>query len=254
MTGKLSSIYDFPLYYDILFGWDRDRESAFYDEAFRLYGVPAGARVLEVACGTGQVGIRLAKMGWKVTGLDLSEGMLGFLREAARESGVAVETLRGDMADFRAKEPFSAAFSPLGSIAILQTERQLLSHFNAIADALAPRGIYIVDNGFYARAEEASDPANWTWSMTRGPVTVSSTRERITVRDGEREVLLSWEPELRPYAWDDFAACIGKSGRFSVETWHPDLRRSADELSVFSTGRTPLPGNGVRAMLVLRRL
>ncbi len=56
----MPSIYDFPLYYDVLFGWDRDTEASFYDSTLRRYGVPAGGRVLEVACGTGQVALRLA--------------------------------------------------------------------------------------------------------------------------------------------------------------------------------------------------
>ena len=57
-----------------------------------------GAAILEVACGTGQVGRRLARAGWRVTGLDHSRGMLDFLHRAAAETGTAIEGLEeGDV-------------------------------------------------------------------------------------------------------------------------------------------------------------
>lgn len=253
MAGKLPSIYGFPLYYDILFGWDRDKEAGFYDAAFRHYGAPRGGQILEVACGTGQVGIRLARMGWKVTGLDLSGAMLEFLGKAARAVAVTVDTFRADMTDFSVSKPFAAAFSPLGSISILQQESAILSHFHAVAEALLPGGIYVVDNGFYENPKAAADPADWTWSMTRDNITVESTRDCITVRDGGRVIRLSWEPELRRYSSGQFAGLIEKSGRFSIEAWHPDLRESPDGLSTFDVARTATPGNGTRGMLVLQR-
>jgi ubiquinone/menaquinone biosynthesis C-methylase UbiE len=64
-----------------------------------------GQSILEVACGTGRVGIRLAKEGVRVVGLDLSAGML---KEAARKSqGMAnVRWVKGDMCSFDLDETF----------------------------------------------------------------------------------------------------------------------------------------------------
>ncbi len=86
---KPKTIYDYPVYYDILFGWDRSKEAGLYHAAFERSGVRAGARILEVACGTGQVARRLARRGWRVTGLDLKPGMLAFLHESAAREGLA---------------------------------------------------------------------------------------------------------------------------------------------------------------------
>ena len=58
----IDTIYDHPLYYDILFGWDRDAEAGFYTSLFATYGVVPGDRVLELACGTGQIARRLARL------------------------------------------------------------------------------------------------------------------------------------------------------------------------------------------------
>jgi len=57
------TIYDYPLYYDILFGWDRNAEANFYDTAFQHHGAPRGGNIIEIGCGTGQAAVRLAKHG-----------------------------------------------------------------------------------------------------------------------------------------------------------------------------------------------
>jgi ubiquinone/menaquinone biosynthesis C-methylase UbiE len=52
-------------------------------EALEEYGLVAGARVLDVAAGTGLVSAALAERGMRVTGLDVSASMLAFARERA---------------------------------------------------------------------------------------------------------------------------------------------------------------------------
>ena len=122
-----ASLYDYPLYYDILFGWDRDGEAERYARLFGAHGLPRGGRVLELACGTGQVGRRLGAAGWRVTGLDWSAEMLVFLGESAGSAGVEVAALQADMTDFAAG-PFDAAFCPLNSRGALASEQARVAH------------------------------------------------------------------------------------------------------------------------------
>lgn len=56
---------------------------------------PAPARVLDVGAGTGFLSLTAARLGHRVTALDLSEGMLGRLRESAGREGLEVETVAG---------------------------------------------------------------------------------------------------------------------------------------------------------------
>ena len=62
-----------------------------------------GAAVLDLACGQGRIAVPLAQRGYRVTGLDLSEQLLGVAREAADAAGVTVDWHRADMRDIPAE-------------------------------------------------------------------------------------------------------------------------------------------------------
>ena len=55
-------------------------KTAYVREVFDRHGVGEGARVLDVACGAGLVALPLADAGYRVEGVDLSEGSLDVAR------------------------------------------------------------------------------------------------------------------------------------------------------------------------------
>jgi len=65
-----------------------------------LYPVPRGSSFLDIGCGTGRHAIELARRGFKVTGVDFSEGMLSIARAKAAREGVEVEFVHADATDF----------------------------------------------------------------------------------------------------------------------------------------------------------
>jgi SAM-dependent methyltransferase len=60
-----------------------------------IAGLPPG-RALDVGCGEGADAIWLARGGWTVTAIDISEVALTRAREVAELAGAAVEWIRGD--------------------------------------------------------------------------------------------------------------------------------------------------------------
>jgi 2-polyprenyl-3-methyl-5-hydroxy-6-metoxy-1,4-benzoquinol methylase len=59
-------------------------------------GIERGMEVLDVACGTGNASIPAARLGARVTGLDLSPGLVAIARERGADAGVEVDWLEGD--------------------------------------------------------------------------------------------------------------------------------------------------------------
>jgi SAM-dependent methyltransferase len=248
------TIYDYPRYYDILFGWDRGREAAFYHSVLASRGVSGNDRVLEVACGTGRVACLLAELGWSVTGLDLRPSMLAFLRQRCAASGLRVETLLGDMTSFRAPSRFAAAYNPLSSFRLLSTDDRAESHLSRMADALRPGAIYVLDLEFLANEEEPSLTTDEAWEMTAEGITVRADNAGVEVIDEGDRRLLAWgeEGHLRGYTAAAFEQRVAAAGGFSIESWHPESSR-ATGVSEFRADHTTQPPVVGRAMVVLRR-
>lgn len=63
---------------------------------------PPYGLALDLGCGSGVWSVRLAKRGWRVTGLDIVRKALRRARDRVRSSGVEVRLLHGDVTDLRA--------------------------------------------------------------------------------------------------------------------------------------------------------
>ena len=81
-----------------------DTGVAFYSALARETGGP----VLEIACGTGRVGIPIARLGLHVTGLDIVPGMLELARR--KSAGLPTRWVEGDGRGFDLGEQFRLIF------------------------------------------------------------------------------------------------------------------------------------------------
>lgn len=98
-------------------------------------------RVLDLACGTGKVGAELARRGYRVFGVDLSEGMV---RVAARESRLPAAVQDARALGLRAGA-FDLVVSLYDSLNYLLEPEGLLAAFRDVRKALAPQGLFIFD-------------------------------------------------------------------------------------------------------------
>jgi len=98
----IEMIYD-PLYSKPLTGvLEQDgfktAPNAFLVEAMKT--IPAGGKALDVGAGMGRNGIHLAKLGWDVTGIDLSAQGLAVMRAGAEKAGLKVQAVKTSYLDF----------------------------------------------------------------------------------------------------------------------------------------------------------
>lgn len=249
---KRPSLYDEPLYYDVLYGWDRDAEAEFYDKVFRVHGVIPPAHVLEVACGTGQIAIRLAQREWQVAGFDLRPAMLRFLKIRASAAHARVETFCADMTQFAASRAFDPSLCPVGSFHLLASDDSVLAHLWCVASTLRAGGIYVLD--LTLSQEGKTEHEIEDWGMERGPLSVRASTVGLTATNavtGERKDL-DWGGDLRPYTADGFRALLDQAGCFSIASFYPERRNSIGEESSFDLcHRTMHPDPG-RCIVVLQ--
>lgn len=251
----MASIYQHPLYYDILFGWDRDREAATYAAAIRKHAANGAHRILEIACGTGQIAIRLAEMGFDVTGLDMSADMLAFLGEQASFRGFSIGQIEADMKAFDVEEPFQAAICPLNSIRLLTSDRQWQDHLNCVASALANGGCYLVDLDLAAASNDAAEMPATSWVETRDGVEVyASFPDSIKVIDSalDAPLGLDWGETLRDIGVGQFRALIERQDSFKIAAVYPESGYR-DGVSVFEKEAPAEALSEGRMIVVLRK-
>ena len=161
----LASAYD-ALTYDIA-----------YDDALRFMQqllAEAGLHpetVVDLACGTGSLSVRLAAQGYRVYGVDLSEEMLTqAAQKAAALSGQPPLFLCQSMPQLRLLEPVDAAISTLDSLNYLTRERDLRQTFARVYRWLRPGGRFYFD-------------VNTPWKLQRmdGQIYMDETEESVCV-------------------------------------------------------------------------
>ncbi|MGQ4833967.1 MAG: class I SAM-dependent methyltransferase [Candidatus Asgardarchaeia archaeon] len=138
------SIYDtFSEIYDYFYQHTEDIE--FYSRMAEKYGDP----ILELACGTGRVLLELAKNGFRITGLDISESMLNILRKKLEKLEESVrsniEIVKEDMRNFDLKKTFQLIIMPFSSIVHILTVDDALKTFRRVYQHLRDTGVFIFD-------------------------------------------------------------------------------------------------------------
>ena len=110
-------------------------------------------RILDVACGEGTFALAMARVGIKVTGIDLSPDMLALARQKALKEGITVEFLNQDMRLFSFDSEFDVATCWYDSLNYILKTEELTKTFTNIRQALVPGGYFIFDvNTIYGLA------------------------------------------------------------------------------------------------------
>ncbi len=125
------------------------------DFALEELGLSPGSSILDIGCGTGRHSVELARRGYRMTGVDISEGMLAEAQHAAQAAGIEVEWVHQDATLYSATAQFDAAICLCeGAFGLVDAAADPEAHDTAvlsnIAAALSPGGRLVVNalNGY----------------------------------------------------------------------------------------------------------
>lgn len=207
-----ASWYDYPKYYDIAFQAYTRQEADFIEAACRKYCPFDACRLLEPACGSGRLITEMSMRGYEVTGFDISQPALRYLRRRLTRRRLHAETFEAEMSDFRLDRSVDVAYCLVNTFRHLLSEQAARSHLVCIAGSLRPGGIYVLGMNLLA-----SGVARWTERRGKTKVTVTEhvlrtdLRRRIenvyvclTARRGSKEFRLRQEYQLRTYTRRQF--------------------------------------------------
>lgn len=93
-------------------------------EIINALDIPQSARILDVACGAGQIAIPLARKGYAVTGVDIASNLIEQARARANSERVNVQFQEGDAEDLKFPDAsFDVVISLIGAMFAPRPER-----------------------------------------------------------------------------------------------------------------------------------
>ncbi|MGH2746486.1 MAG: SAM-dependent methyltransferase [Actinomycetota bacterium] len=104
-----------------------------------------GARVLDLACGHGRHSLELARRGFSMVGVDLSEEPLRIARRNAERAGVTVDYRLADMREIDVHEDVDAVINMFTAFGYLESQEEDQRVLDRVAAALRPGGRFLID-------------------------------------------------------------------------------------------------------------
>ena len=203
-----------------------ERTLAQVDFIVEQLGLEPGARILDVPCGHGRHSVELARRGFAVTGVDLSEPSLERARGAADEVGVELELVHADMRELAFAAEFDAVLNLYTSFGYLETQADDERALGGFARALAPGGALLMDvinpPGLFRKYrgrdwEEFDDGTLFLSEFRYDPLSGRNLAFWIFVRaDGTRSGL---RHSLRVYTAAELRAMLERAGLTVERAW-----------------------------------
>ena len=114
-----------------------------------------GKKILELACGSGEISIALAEKGYEVDATDLSAQMIAQAQAKSHPDNITFRVM--DMLEMDCNEPKDAILCYCDSLNYLSGISQVEQLINSCAEHLRPQGVFLFDMHTPDRLEEFAD-------------------------------------------------------------------------------------------------
>lgn len=213
-----ASWFDTP-YYHILYK-DRDYKEAqlFMDNLTNYLNIPEGGKILDLACGKGRHSIYLNKLGYNVTGVDLSEQSINHAKQFENP------TLKFDVHDMTKTytETFDAVFNLFTSFGYFEDEDCNLQTIEAIKSELNTFGFGVIDfmNVNYVISnlvrEDIKTVEGIDFYQKRSVKDGFIVKDISFKIDGEH---FTYQERVKAFTLDDFNALFEKAGVYLLDVF-----------------------------------
>lgn len=201
-------------------------------------------RVLELGVGTGRIACPLSLLGFDVTGLDNSAGMLARLR--SRSDGAKVNVALGSFTQLSVEGEFSLIYAVFNTLFCVISQDEQLTAIEQAAAHLTPDGTFIVETDLpdLARSDSSGRTLN-TGGVERNRVFIEAAmHDAAAQRIRTQTIILSEQgiqmfPLMMRYFWPSELDLMAKLAGLRLETrygnWDRSLysRDSSRQISIF---------------------
>ena len=136
-----STWFDSPYYHILYKNRNEEEAQVFMDNVTHYLNMPENGTILDLACGKGRHSIYLNKLGYQVTGVDLSENSIAIANESSNES---LQFKTHDMREPMNKT-YDAVFNLFTSFGYFDTYEDNIKTLKAIKDSINEYGFGVID-------------------------------------------------------------------------------------------------------------
>ena len=233
--------YSLPQVYELAFNFrDYSKAVDFLIEAAAPAGLEKIDSMVELGCGPGQYCREFAARGVRSLGIDRSPEMVACANGKCREGKLPCEIIEADMRSFQLPQKVDLACCMMSTFHLLLTNRDVIEHFNAVADNLTSGGVYIIEmthprdffdkgdssakNEWTMKDEYLEVHTDWGSDGVTDPITEIVTGTVIyTVKRPTATERHEYREQWREIPAGLIRALVELSGRFAIAGWYGDL-------------------------------
>ena len=104
-----------------------------------------GGPLLDLACGTGRMAIRMAKLGYQVTGVDITPEMIDWARQKAAKEGVSIDWVVADARTFHLGKQFPFIYMLENVFQFFLTREDQEAMLARVCEHLLPEGCFLFE-------------------------------------------------------------------------------------------------------------
>lgn len=188
-------------------------------------------KLLDLACGTGELALEFAFAGFVVTGLDLSSEMIDVATEKALAAEVPIDFATQDMTTFSLPESFDVITCYCDSLNYLETEAAVKATFRNVVKQLNESGMFLFDvhsvykmtTGFHAFSYgDAEEEIATIWNSFPGESPLSVEHELTFFLLDEESGTYTRVDELhkeRTFPKEQYIAWLDEAGFSKIEVY-----------------------------------
>jgi SAM-dependent methyltransferase len=134
------------LFAPLMFGPERWAQTGGeVDGIISLLQLKGNERVLDACCGVGRHSLELARRGFSVTGVDLTEDFIQAARESAAAERLTIEFIVEDVRNFKPLAPFDVVINLYTSFGYFESEEEDLRFLRVMKECLKPGGVLLIE-------------------------------------------------------------------------------------------------------------
>ncbi len=190
------------------------------------------SQILDLCCGQGRHAIPLAKAGYQITGLDLSQHLLEQAIHEADSQDVEITWIQEDMRQIPFEQTFDAIINIFTSFGYLENEEEDQRVLEQVAKALKPGGLFLLETVYQPKVLRGFSP-HGIIRYPDGMIVLEERQINLSSSRNEIDITLLYPngsqgkqyQSMRIYTLTELIRMLGAAG-LEVQSYYGNLDRS----------------------------